>query len=382
MICDHATLASVLRRLPDHLIDLIVECGGPVTAARLDTAGFDRYRVRRWIHGGLLVPLAKGVFTAAGLCSLLDEWTWFALRSWAFLLASAADAVPGSWSGVALNDLPTVGHPPRLPCLIRTGRPPRGSEHTVNGWTRFASVPEELLDSVSGLTVLSPAACVVDVGRRAGRLATLVVADAVAMRDGSTESMARALDLLHWWPRTSHSRWAVARADPDCETPLETIGRFAILDAGLPTPRSNVWLGLDVPRFRLDHYWEKFRHGLEGDGVGKYELRNRFGSPHEALVFEKERENEIRSWGVTLDRYLYKRTLLEPRSLSDRCRQALDRAPLPAHPDLRSWSSDDGFRLTGITPPRLRPRPPGWAARVAAGLEGLRAIGDRAGKLA
>jgi hypothetical protein len=362
---------AVLKQLPNHVIDLLIEHCGTLTTAQLAAAGFDRYRIRRWVQRGLLIAVADGMFAAAALRSLLDDWTWFALRSRAFLLASSPDACAGSWSAVALHDLPVIGPPPHLPCIIRTGRPPRGSEHTGNGWTRFATVPEELLDIVSGLSVLSPAGCVVDVGRRTAHLPALVVADAVALREGSTRSMAMDLDRLRNWPRTRRSRWAVIHADPDCESPLETIGRFAIIKGGLTVPRSNVWLGIDVPRYRIDHYWDDIRHGVEGDGIGKYELR-RPRDPREALVYEKDRENEIRSWGVTLDRYLWSRTLRDPRSLSDRCEQAMRRPPLPAMPELRTWNSDEGFRLLGVTPPRLRPRSAGWETRVVEALEKLR----------
>ena len=363
---------AVLTRLPSHLIDVLSEQSGAITSAQLAAVGFDRHRTGRWVHRGLLLPLADGVFTASGVRELVDDWTWFAVRSKAFLIASASDAFAGSWSAVALHDLPALGPPPPLPCVIRTGRPPRGTERTANGWTRFATVPQDLRDTVCGLPVLSAPGTVIDIGRRAPRLSTLVVADAVALRAGSTRAMGVALERLQRWPWTPRSRWAVEHADPDCESPLETIGRFAIIQAGLPAPRSNVWLGLDVPRFRVDHYWEHIRHGLEGDGAGKYELGRPVASVQEALVYEKDRENEIRSWGVTLDRYLWGRTLRDPRSLSDRCEQAMRRGPLPAHPELRWWTSDDGFRLRGITPPRLRPRAPGWEARVRTVLQQLR----------
>ena len=238
---------AVLTRLPSHLIDLLSERSGPITSAQLAAVGFDRHRTGRWVHRGLLLPLADGVFTAAGVRELVDDWTWFALRSKAFLIASAPDAFAGSWSAVALHDLPAVGPPPPLPCIIRTGRPPRGTERTGNGWTRFATVPPDLCDTVCGLPVLSAPGAVIDIGRRASRLSTLVVADAVALRAGSTRAMGVALERLERWPWTLRSRWAVEHADPDCESPLETIGRFAIIQAGLPTPRSNVWLGLDGP---------------------------------------------------------------------------------------------------------------------------------------
>ncbi len=96
------------------------------------------------------------------------------------------------------------------------------------------------------------------------------------------------------WPRIRLAQWAVANADPDVESPLESAGRLALLRAGLPPGRSNVWIGDSYPRYRLDHYWLEFRLGAEGDGLDKYQLTD----PVEAVRAEKEREWQLQEWGI------------------------------------------------------------------------------------
>lgn len=362
----------MLTTLTDDVIALLIDRGGLATGSQLGEIGFDRSRIARWVRRRLFAPLADGVYTAATLRSSLDDWTWFALRSKALVVASPGDAIAGSWSAVVLRDLPTLGRPPVVPSVIRMGRPPRGSERSPFGWTRFATVPNELRGTVDGVPALSPAGTVVDVGRRSDRLSTLMIADAVAGKVGGKEAMAGAVDLLRHWPRTRRARWAIAHADPDCESPLETVGRHALLVAGLPAPQSNVWIGIGRPQYRLDHYWADFRLGVEGDGIKKYRTRARTDDVEEALIHEKDRELEIRSWGVTVQRYLWRQTWQDPRSLSARCEAAMRVPPLPAHPALRVWSSDEGFRILGMTPPRLRSPSGGWRAQVVAALRALR----------
>jgi hypothetical protein len=265
-------MLGMFTTLPGEILELAQHCGALLDGPALASVGVSRATRETLVRRGLLIAIARGMYTVGWLPAELPDWTWFALRSKAFALASAPDAIAAGWSAVALHDLPTLGRPPQLASVFRAGRPPRGAERCARGWTRFASVPEDLMTEIGGVRVLSPAAAAVDVGRRASRLAALVVADGVARRSATSELLGEAASRMWRWPRVSRARWAVARADPDCETPLETVGRFAIITGGLPTPRSNVWIGVGRPRYRWDHYWPEHRLGVEGDGIGTYGL--------------------------------------------------------------------------------------------------------------
>jgi hypothetical protein len=98
----------------------------------------------------------------------------------------------------------------------------------------------------------------VDLARQCDRRTGLMLADAAAVRGRSRAGLTQALLDMAAWPRIGRAHWAVQNADPDVESPLESLGRFAFLRAGLPTCVSNVWVGDDYPRYRLDHYWSEY----------------------------------------------------------------------------------------------------------------------------
>jgi hypothetical protein len=369
----------MITQLPHSVVALLLECAGLIRAGDMATIGIGRRGLATLITRGLLIAVADGVYTAATLPARLGPWSWFALRSRAFAMASPPDAVAAGWSAVALHDLPTLGQPPSLPSVIRRASPPRGSDRSPRGRTRFASLDPGWITSVAGTAVVHPAVTTIDIGRRSGRLATLIAADAVARLPGGRESMRTALDAMRHWPGSGRARWAVAHADGDCESPLETVGRYAVLRSGLSLPLSNVWVGVDGPRYRLDHYWVEQRVALEGDGIQKYRMARagQLSTEDQALLVEKDREFELRCWGVMSERYTWRRALFEPRSVAHRCASALQGPRLPAHPGLRWWPAEEGYRLLGMAMPRTQLGVgPGWRRRVDAALREL--FADRA----
>ena len=358
----------MVRELPTDAIGLLVLRGGLLTGADLSSVGIGRNGRRTLQQRGLLVSLARGVYSASVLVRELDEWTRFALRSVAFTMAAPEDAVAAGRSSIALQDLPHLGRPPTVPSVIRGACPPRGSDTSPCGHSRFVSLDPGWVVRVGDVPVLHPAVTVIDVGRRSGRLSTLIAADAVARMPGGRESMRVALDAMRRWPGTGRARWSVAHADADCESPLETVGRYAVLRAGLPVPMSNVWLGIDRPRYRVDHYWAEQRLALEGDGVHKYRM-NGAGGEDDALLVEKDREFELHGWGVRTERYTWRRALFEPSAVAERCAAALRSPVLPADPGLQWWSAKEGYRLRGMPVPRGQlSAGPGWQAQVDAAL--------------
>jgi len=361
----------MVKRLPAAVVSLLIRGGGLVTTAELRAASVGRKGVATLLRRELLVSLARGVYSSPALLLSLDDWTRFALRARAFVLAAPEDAVGADWSSVALQDLPHLGRPPHAPGVIRRASPPRGSDASPRGRSRFASLDPGWVVRVGDVPVLHPAVTVIDIGRRAGRLGTLIAADAVARMPGGRESMRVALDATRRWPRTERAAWAVAHADGACESPLETVGRYAVVSAGLPAPLSNVWLGIDEPCYRVDHYWVEQRLALEGDGVHKYRLAGA-GREDDALVVEKDREFDLRCWGVRTERYTWRRALFEPSAVAERCAAALRSPALPADSGLRWWPAAEGYRLRGMPVPRTQlGAGPGWQFRVDAALRRL-----------
>ncbi len=329
------------RDIPPLIRDRMTPAG-LVSRSDLLDVGIPRSTVCRWLHDGMLVPVATGIYADPAVVDGADPWERFRLRSRAFVLVSPPNTYAADWSAVALHRLPTVGEPPAMPSVIRPRSTRSGSNRTVNGRTRFASVPSRWLGDADDVPALVPAFAAVDVARRSDRLASLVVADEVAAREGGRESLTAALADIEGWPGDKKAAWAVRHCDPDVDSPLESAGRLAFITSGLPPSRSNVWVGEYVPEYRLDHFWDDHRLGVEGDGVTKY-LTN----PAETIKNEKRREWRLQQLGIRVVRYSWAVALGSPGDLAQ---QVLALMNLPAAPGcgLRTWSNDEGRALLGL----------------------------------
>jgi len=332
--------------LPNEIQHALQSGHGLISASACREIGLSQDRVEGFVRRGGLVVLAKGIYADARAVAALEPWPEFALRSRAFVLASPPGTLAADWSAVAIHRLPTVSGPPTVPSVIRQGSRSSGSNRTGNGRTRFAAVPDRWLMQVDGTAVAHPALATVDLGRRCSPLAALALADAAARLAGSNGQLLSAWDDVRGWPYAKRAKWFVDNSDPDADTALETAGRLAFLRAGLPIPRSNVWVGEYVPRYRLDHYWVADRLAVEGDGISKYLIGN---DPARALRQEKERELWLQSKGIRVVRYGWKLAVGSPSVLADRCRMMLGQPALPVAGELRWWSSRAGSEMRGFS---------------------------------
>jgi hypothetical protein len=102
------------------------------------------------------------------------------------------------------------------------------------------------------------------------------------------------------WPGMSRARWVVDHADPCAESALETLGRFACLEALLPMPVSNAWVGDDRPVYRVDGLWPWHWAAHEADGAVKYDDRP---DASRIVAAQNEREWYLRRLGLDVVRY-------------------------------------------------------------------------------
>jgi hypothetical protein len=336
--------------IPPNLAAALADGRGLVTAEQCRAVGISADRVERMLRGGALVALAKGVYADRRRVDALPNWPAFRFRSRAFVAASPPNTHAADWSAVALHELPTKAAPPPVPSVIRLGSRGSGSNRTVHGRTRFAAVADRWLTDVDGVATVRPAFVAVDLARGCDRRLGLMLADGAATRDGSREGLVRAEQDMAAWPRIGLARWAVAHASSDVESPLESVGRYAFLRAGLPAGASNVWVGDGAPRFRLDHYWAEHRLAAEADGIDKYGLTD----PAAALRAEKEREWRLQEWGIRVIRYTWTTAFLTPDVLAARLASMLRAQPLTADRSVRTWSREEGYVLRGMTAPEVR----------------------------
>lgn len=332
--------------LPPTLSAAIVAGGGLVRLADCQAVGVSHDRITRLLRSRSLVAVARGVYADRRHFDELPPWRRFQLRSRAFVIASPPNAHASDWSAVALLELPTAPEPPPVPSVIRLGSRSSGSNRTINGRTRFAAVPDRWLTEVDGVATLRPAFVAVDLARSCDRRMSLMLADAAAVRDRSRDGLAQAMADLSEWPRVRHAAWAATNADPDAESPLETVGRLAFIDGGLPASLSNVWVGDGYPRWRLDHYWPEHRLAAEGDGLGKYGAIE----PARVLREEKAREWQLQQWGIRVVRYGWGTAFNTPTALATQCALFLRSDPLPASRPVDIWPRLVGYQLRGLTP--------------------------------
>lgn len=330
-------------RLPADVQAALLEGSGLIRATDFEAAVRSRSRLHRLERAGVLTCVAKGVYADAAALSAADEWSAYRLRTRGFLMAAAADSYAADWSSIVLHGLPGMGRPPRVPNVIRPGSRVSGSNTTRHGRTRFAAVPDRWLGEVDGHRAVHPALAAVDIARHSTRLTGLVLADAVAFRQRGRAELTGALTDVGHWRSGGRAAWPVRHCDPDVESPLESAGRHAFLRAGLPECLNNAWVGEFVPEARLDHYWPEFRVGAEGDGIGKYLLKD----PAAALRKEKEREWVLQEMGIRLVRYTWVTATRSPDVLAGRICELL-RSPPTSGRCVRTWPRDEGLAILGM----------------------------------
>jgi hypothetical protein len=287
---------------------------GLITHRQLEQLGVSR---RRWggsEQGRELVRVRPAVYADAVVLAAADPAGRAALRVLAECLHTGRHLVAAGRTSAQVHGLPVLGAPGLVLVERKQDRPHHGTGRLV----LECDVVE-----VRGAPVLSVPRTVVDVARR-DVLAGVVVADAALRRGVDRELLLEAVDLSRRWPGRLRAEEAVHLADPQAESPLESLGRVQMVREGLPAPASQVWItDADGPFARVDHCWREHRTVAEADGALKY------ASPAD-LFAEKRREDRLREAGWEVVRYTWDDALRTPRLLAGRVRAAFARAAVRA----------------------------------------------------
>jgi hypothetical protein len=183
----------------------------------------------------------------------------------------------------------------------------------------------------AGCPVVGNAWMTVDLARTASRRDGLVLADAVLRRGTGRQALEAVLLGIHGQPGARNASWVIEHADHRAETPLESLGRLACIEGGLPVPLSNVWVGDGFPLYRFDHLWPYHWAAAEGDGALKYTG----GDAAVIINAEKEREWALRRLGLDIVRYSWELAEYRRDELTARFRAVL--AASPARPEPIQW---------------------------------------------
>lgn len=215
-------------------------------------------------------------------------------------------------SAGAMYGLPLLIHPSR-PRLTTTGN--GGGERDI--LVHSAGLSDDERAHWFGVPVTVVARTVIDIARNAGVGAGLVAADAALSEELVTaDELGAAVDRAAGWPGVRRARRVVELMSPLAESPLESLTRLLIVDAGLPPPHLQVWVHAARRRYRADGLWPDRGVVLEADGLLKY------ASPSD-LREEKLRQEDLERAGYRVVRVTWEDVTSHPARTVDRIATAL-----------------------------------------------------------
>lgn len=237
------------------------------------------------LHGPRFDRPFRGVRAAAGYGRDV------ASRCRAAALALAPEAAFSHATAAALLGLPRVGRPDRDPLDVTV---PRGlsvpTATTVRGHDALWQDGDVVV--WQGLRVTSPERTLCDLSARLTRRELLILADAILSGNVRRPELATK-DQLHqrveeWSGRRGARllRDVLSLACDRVDSPMETVLRLLIIDAGLPRPAVNepVADGNGVILHRPDLSWPPWQVAVEYDGV------HHFAAPADRAVWRRRQD--------------------------------------------------------------------------------------------
>lgn len=327
-----------------QVVALVKHFGPVVAMQQADAAGVSRAILRRLHDRGEIRRLSKAAFAPSEIFDAATDWEQFRLRSIAFALGSQEGTYLTGESAAVIHNLPLLGPPPELPTAIRHGSPHIGHNLSIYGRVRHGFLPLAHRTSRDGVALVSPAFCAVDLARHLGPRSGLVAADKVLHFGVDREVMAALTIAMVSYPGIAEAQWVIEHADGRAESPLETLGRYAFISAGLAAPLSNVWILAGGLWFRVDHLIPETGVILEADGALKYDNRD---DASRLIANDRHRERLLRRLTYGLGRYTWIHADRHPGVVIARAREAAQLRP--ARPVPTGWTLTSPF-----TSPALR----------------------------
>jgi hypothetical protein len=254
---------------------------------------------------GEFTMIVRGVYLAADVWAALDRHARYRTVVKAAALLHDG-ALFSHHSAAVLWRLPWVGAWPRRAHVLT---PPRGGGHSTRSVLRHAADIPDMQEYIDGLAVTTLARTVADVACIANFEQAVAVADAALRRTehpiaGVPRTSLRRNDLLAELVRLSpthggaKARAALGFADGLADRPGESVSRVSMFRARLPTPELQVELaGASGRIWTVDFWWPDSNLIGEFDGKWKYtdpEYMNG-RTPHQVLLDEKDREDDLRA---------------------------------------------------------------------------------------
>lgn len=321
------------RRSPRfRLLDPPLSRGyGIVSVREAHALGVSSRVLQNLVNRGELLSIAKGMYVDRRRYEALDPWSRYRVRSAAFTVRSPG-SMASEWSAAILLGLPTWGAPPELPTIARAGPPAGGTTRTPNGRGRHLPAPQKST-SAHGVPCSGMHLTAADLARSLDFADGLCLVDA-ADRGEPHRGFGPALESLRACSGIARARRVCLLADGRSESVVESYGRAALIEAGLPVPVSNVWIADGRMPHRVDQLLVEGSIVLEADGRLKYAG----ASAADVIRAEKEREWRLREMGFAVLRYDLALARGRPRELARRVGHLLEQRR--GHAAAVGWSWD------------------------------------------
>ena len=189
--------------------------------------------------------------------------------------------------------------------------------------------------TIDGIAVTTLARTGLDLARQESKRNALVVLDAILGRGVPREEVEAVLARMTRWPGVRAAREALRLADGRCESALESLSRWRLLEAELPAPELQVeiWLGGTYVH-RADKLW--LPEGVVGEDDGLAKFGDDPADKEQSFRALKANEDVMTECGLVLARWGWDDAFGSATKVPDRVRRAFDRArPERLHPELR-----------------------------------------------
>ncbi len=237
------------------------------------------------------VRVRTGVYADRRLWQGLAPWDRYLARVHA-VAARRPDTIFAFESAAALLGLPIFEEPRD----IHTYDPDRTRSRRFGDVVVHTSEDPKMIRS-GVISVTSVADTALDLLRVLTPAFALAVADAAiapSLANATSRAHLRALAETRANPRRrAQALWAVDRADPQAESPAESISRAVIEWTGFEAPELQRWFSSEGFDDRVDFFFPRARVIGESDGYDKYAAEESRDAVR-GIVAEKQREDRLR----------------------------------------------------------------------------------------
>ena len=330
---------------------LMAQQHGLITRRQAITAGLAAATVDDLVRQRTWRAVRRGAYVESAVWDALDERTGRPL-----LIARAVTLTavkPHVWShdtaGMALGLAVLAAKNP----LTHVTRSDVRGDRTTSGVKHHGATYDETdVAEVDGSRMLAMPRSAVDVAREHGFAHGLVACDSALAHGVTRVELLDVLERMRSWPGTVAARAAVETADPDADSPGESLARGLVIRAGVPEVETQfglrragrtVWCDMRVRR-----------HVIEFDGRVKYRAREDGGvaaKPLAEVVWEeKRRQDFVQSFRLGVSRVTWAE--VQP----DHWRATGARVLAEIAETDRLFGTDIGDLAPYVVPKRFRPR--------------------------